>query len=101
VLERGAVDQHRRDRRDAGRRGRGECRRGAGTDAGGAGDGADCFGVDVNIAARLAEAAKPGEILVSGHTLDALDAGTVTAKEAPLQPGRAARPDRATVKPVE
>ncbi len=35
--------------------------------------GGDYFGVDVNIAARLAEAAEPGEILVSDHTLKSLD----------------------------
>jgi adenylate cyclase len=35
--------------------------------------GGDYFGVDVNIAARLAEAAEPDEILVSGRTLGALD----------------------------
>ncbi len=35
--------------------------------------GGDYFGVDVNIAARLAEAAKPGEVLVSDRTLEALD----------------------------
>jgi class 3 adenylate cyclase len=35
--------------------------------------GGDYFGVDVNIAARLAEAAEPDEILVSDHTLEALD----------------------------
>ena len=34
--------------------------------------GGDYFGVDVNIAARLAEAADPGEILVSDPTLEAL-----------------------------
>jgi adenylate cyclase len=43
--------------------------------------GGDYFGVDVNIAARLADAAKPGEILVSGRTLEALDADAVTAKK--------------------
>jgi adenylate cyclase len=42
--------------------------------------GGDYFGVDVNIAARLAEAAKPGEILVSDPTLAALDPGVVVAK---------------------
>lgn len=41
--------------------------------------GGDYFGVDVNIAARLAEAAKPGEILVSGSALSALEQGTVKA----------------------
>jgi adenylate cyclase len=41
--------------------------------------GGDYFGVDVNIAARLAEAAKPGEILVSDPTLEALDRDTFAA----------------------
>ena len=35
--------------------------------------GGDYFGVDVNIAARLAEAAEPGEILISDRTLESLD----------------------------
>jgi len=52
--------------------------------------GGDYFGVDVNIAARLAEAAEPGEVLVSERTLH--DLGTIevsarrrsfTAKGAP------------------
>jgi class 3 adenylate cyclase len=43
--------------------------------------GGDYFGVDVNIAARLAEAAGPGEILVSGRTLAAVDALAVRATE--------------------
>jgi adenylate cyclase len=42
--------------------------------------GGDYFGIDVNIAARLAEAAKPGEVLVSGRTLKALDPDAVAAK---------------------
>jgi adenylate cyclase len=41
--------------------------------------GGDYFGVDVNIAARLAEAAEPGEILVSDRTLRALEPITVRA----------------------
>jgi adenylate cyclase len=41
--------------------------------------GGDYFGVDVNIAARLAEAAGPGEVLISDRTLSALDSDTVTA----------------------
>ena len=41
--------------------------------------GGDYLGIDVNIAARLAEAAKPGEILVSDRTLDGLDSATVRA----------------------
>jgi adenylate cyclase len=43
--------------------------------------GGDYFGVDVNIAARLAEAAEPGEVLVSERTLAALDTLAVTATE--------------------
>jgi adenylate cyclase len=43
--------------------------------------GGDYFGVDVNIAARLAEAAEPDEILVSDRTLQAL--GEVPAGTAP------------------
>ena len=41
--------------------------------------GGDYFGVDVNIAARLAEAANPGEVLVSDRTLQALEPTMVTA----------------------
>ena len=43
--------------------------------------GGDYFGVDVNIAARLAEAAEPGEILVSGPTLKALDGAALTTRK--------------------
>jgi adenylate cyclase len=43
--------------------------------------GRDYFGVDVNAAARLAEAAEPGEILVSARTLQGLDLTKVTASE--------------------
>jgi adenylate cyclase len=43
--------------------------------------GGDYFGVDVNIAARLAEAAKPDEILVSDRALSTLDPNAVTAKK--------------------
>jgi adenylate cyclase len=43
--------------------------------------GGDYFGVDVNIAARLAEAAEPGEILVSDRTLKAL--GDLGVSETP------------------
>ena len=43
--------------------------------------GGDYFGVDVNIAARLSQAAKPGEILVSGATLDALEPVRVRASK--------------------
>ena len=43
--------------------------------------GGDYFGVDVNIAARLAEAAEPDEILVSGRTLEALDPAAVISTE--------------------
>jgi adenylate cyclase len=41
--------------------------------------GDDYFGVDVNIAARLAEQAKPGEILVSDPALEELDEVPVRA----------------------
>ena len=41
----------------------------------------DYLGIDVNIAARLAEAAKPGEILVSNRTLEKLPPGTAEAKK--------------------
>lgn len=43
--------------------------------------GGDYFGVDVNVAARLADAAKPGEILVSDRALDQLPPGTAEAKK--------------------
>jgi adenylate cyclase len=43
--------------------------------------GDDYLGVDVNIAARLLEAAKPGEILISDQTLQALEAVSVTARK--------------------
>jgi adenylate cyclase len=43
--------------------------------------GGDYLGVDVNIAARLLEAARPGEILVSDRTLQALDSATLTARK--------------------
>lgn len=42
--------------------------------------GGDYFGVDVNIAARLTEAAKPGEILVSDSALAGLGEVSVKAK---------------------
>jgi adenylate cyclase len=41
--------------------------------------GRDYLGVDVNIAARLAQSADPEEILVSEQTLDALEPATVNA----------------------
>jgi adenylate cyclase len=41
----------------------------------------DYLGIDVNIAARLAEAAKPGEILVSNRTLERLPPDTAEAKK--------------------
>jgi len=41
--------------------------------------GGDYFGVDVNIAARLAEAAGPDEILLSERTLQALDSRAVAS----------------------
>jgi adenylate cyclase len=43
--------------------------------------GGDYFGVDVNIAARLAQAAEPGEVLVSDRTLRALDEETAARSE--------------------
>lgn len=43
--------------------------------------GGDYFGVDVNVAARLSQAAKPGEILVSDRALDNLDPGLADAKK--------------------
>ena len=42
--------------------------------------GDDYFGVDVNIAARVAEAASGGEILVTDKALDDLEADSVKAK---------------------
>jgi class 3 adenylate cyclase len=42
--------------------------------------GGDYLGVDVNVAARLCDAAKPGEILVSDRVLLKLDPNTVNAK---------------------
>ncbi len=42
--------------------------------------GGDYFGVDVNVAARLADAAKPGEILGSQTLVDSLSADAVEAK---------------------
>jgi adenylate cyclase len=43
--------------------------------------GGDYFGVDVNIAARLAEAAEPDEILVSDRTLEALDCAALISSK--------------------
>lgn len=43
--------------------------------------GGDYFGIDVNIAARLAEAAQPGEVLVSHRALVALDEADIIAAE--------------------
>ena len=43
--------------------------------------GGDYLGVDVNVAARLTEAAKPGEILVSGRALLTLDPTVVSARK--------------------
>jgi adenylate cyclase len=42
--------------------------------------GGDYLGVDVNIAARLCEAAKPGEVLVSDRALLKLDPNEISAK---------------------
>jgi len=41
--------------------------------------GGDYFGVDVNIAARLAQAAKPGQVLISDRTLASVEPATLTA----------------------
>jgi adenylate cyclase len=46
--------------------------------------GGDYFGVDVNIAARLAEAADPGDVMVSDRTLRALGPLAVTATRRPF-----------------
>lgn len=46
--------------------------------------GGDYLGVDVNIAARLVEAAEAGEVLVSGHTLAALDPSEVSSRVRPF-----------------
>jgi adenylate cyclase len=54
--------------------------------------GRDYLGVDVNIAARLAESAEPDEILVSERTLQALDPGSVKATRRRFQ-ARGAPPD--------
>ena len=43
--------------------------------------GGDYFGVDVNIAARLSDAAKPGEVLISGPALAAIDPEAVLASK--------------------
>lgn len=43
--------------------------------------GGDYFGVDVNIAARLAQAAKPGEVLVSERALENLPPESAEAKK--------------------
>jgi adenylate cyclase len=43
--------------------------------------GGDYLGVDVTIAARLAEAAKPDEILISGRALEKLEPGLAVAKK--------------------
>ena len=43
--------------------------------------GGDYLGVDVNVAARLCDAARPGEILLSGPALDKLPAGFATTKK--------------------
>ena len=47
--------------------------------------GKDYFGVDVNIAARVAEGAEPGELLISDAAFEELDADSVEAKERKLE----------------
>ncbi len=54
--------------------------------------GGDYFGVDVNIAARVAEAAEPEEVLVSERTLRALDTAHASASPRPLS-AKGAPPD--------
>jgi len=54
--------------------------------------GGDYLGIDVNIAARLVEAAEAGEILVSGSVLAALDPGEVLARARPFT-AKGAPPD--------
>jgi adenylate cyclase len=46
--------------------------------------GGDYFGIDVNIAARLAEAADPGEVMVSDRTLKAIGDVGVRARRRPF-----------------
>ena len=46
--------------------------------------GKDYFGVDVNIAARVADGAGPGELLLSGAALEAIGSEKVKVKERPL-----------------
>jgi adenylate cyclase len=43
--------------------------------------GEDFFGVDVNVAARVADAASAGELLVSGNTLEELDSDAYSARK--------------------
>ena len=47
--------------------------------------GRDYLGVDVNVAARLAQSAQPEEILVSERTLRALDRELVRSEQRPFQ----------------
>jgi adenylate cyclase len=47
--------------------------------------GKDYFGVDVNIAARVADGAKPGELLLSDAALEAVGSDKVKVKERPLR----------------
>lgn len=42
--------------------------------------GSDLFGVDVNVAARIAEAARPGEVLASNGVVDLLPPGTARTR---------------------
>ena len=43
--------------------------------------GGDYFGIDVNVAARLAEQASPDEVLVSDAALEDLDADSLKVKK--------------------
>ncbi len=47
--------------------------------------GKDYFGVDVNIAARVADGAEPGELLLSDAALEAVGSEKVKVKERPLR----------------
>jgi adenylate cyclase len=64
--------------------------------------GGDYFGVDVNVAARLADAAKPGEILVSDRALEKLTPGTAEARKRRFRAkGAPKEVDAYAVRPLE